>query len=46
MEDSKLENSDEDHKIIELFSDDAWEKLDLGFSKKGKKVNQKLDHNT
>ena len=46
MEDSKLENSGEDHKIIELFSDDAWEKLDLGFSKKGKKANQKLDHNT
>jgi len=46
MEDAKVGDLGNDHKIIELFSEDAWEKLDLGFSKKVKKLNQKLDHNT
>ena len=36
-----------DEKIVKLFSEDAWEKLDMGFSKKkGKTILTKLDQFT
>ena len=38
--------SSEDVKIVKLFSEDAWEKLDMGYYKKGKTTSTKVDQIT